>query len=430
VKALLLAAGRGSRLQRSEPKPLTPLLGLTLIERIIFSLQQKGIDEVVVVTGYKSREVAETLKRKLKGKPIKLTFIENPEWERGNGVSTLCAKKILKNEDFLLLMCDHLFEPELLERIPEKNDKCAVCIDKNLSSVFDLEDATKIQIEKGSPKRIGKTLEKYDAVDCGIFYCTPELFQALEKTISEGKYQLSDAIQHLIDRDRIDVIDVSGCFWVDIDTEKSLRFAEKRMLEKLSKPTDGIISRSFNRKISKHITRQLVKTNITPNAVSLIAFLLIVLSSTLFATGIWTYLLIGGILVQLSSILDGCDGEIARLKFEKSRYGGFFDSLLDRYADALVILGLVYGHWRVHGDALIWAVGFLALTGMFAFSYTNARYEAVFEARGLTFRRDLRLFLIALSAIFNQILPVLLILGVLTNLQVIQRVVSFRHAPA
>ncbi len=430
MRALILAAGRGSRLHQPEPKPLTPLLGLTLIERIIFSLKQKGIAEAVIVTGYRSSEIIEKLKERKTG--IKLTFVENPDWEKGNGVSALRAKSILENEDFLLLMGDHLFEPDILEPVSKKhdNDKTAVWIDRDLNSVFDLEDATKIQIEDGVPVEIGKNLENYDAVDCGIFYCTREIFTALGRTVSEGKYQLTDAIQYLIYKGRLDIRDVTGRFWIDIDTEKSLKYAKQRLLDSLSKPTDGIISRLLNRRISKHITRQLVETDITPNMVSIIAFLLIVFSSVFFALGEWVYLLIGGILVQFSSILDGCDGEIARLRFTGSRYGAFLDSILDRYADSLIIFGLAYGYWTHNEGFLVWALGFFALIGVFVFSYTNARYEAIFESsesRGIPLRRDMRLFILAIGAITNQILITFLVLSVLTNLEVMRRTVITRH---
>jgi len=60
--------------------------------------------------------------------------------------------------------------------------------------VFDLEDATKIQLGRNKPKVIGKGIKNYNAVDCGIFYCTSEMFDALEKEIGEGKYELSDAV--------------------------------------------------------------------------------------------------------------------------------------------------------------------------------------------------------------------------------------------
>ncbi|MCX9012928.1 MAG: NTP transferase domain-containing protein [Candidatus Methanoperedens sp.] len=428
MRALILAAGRGMRLQQAVPKPLTPFLGLTLIERIIQSLKQKGITEVVIVTGYLSSEVIEKLNESKTG--IKLTFIENPEWEKGNGVSALRAKPVLENENFLLLMCDHLFYPDMLEPLSGGSDKSAMWIDRDMDNVFDIDDATKVRLEGKVPGKIGKNLKDFDAVDCGIFYCTNEIFAALERTVSEGKFQLADAVQYLADKGRLDIVDATGKFWIDIDTGKSLRYAKKRVLDSLSKPTDGAISRLFNRRLSKHITCQLVKTGISPNTVSVIAFLLTFFSSVVFAFGERLYLLIGGILVQFSSILDGCDGEIARLKFISSRYGTFLDSVLDRYADSLVIFGLAYGYWRSHGDFLVWALGFFALAGVFAFSYTNARYEAIFETPEqikVPLRRDMRLLIIAVGAVTNQVLITFLILAALTNIEILRRMIVVRR---
>lgn len=426
MKALILAAGRGKRLQQSKPKPLTPLLGLTLIERSLHTLKEAGIDEAVIVVGYRGREIINYLQKKTP--PIRLQFVENTEWELGNGTSVLSAKPVLEGEHFLLMMCDHIFETGIITRLMQPRKRCAITIDHNLDHIFDLEDATKLQIEHSTPLRIGKRLETFNAVDCGIFYATPELFTALETARAEKKYQLTDAVQHLIKQHRIDTVDVTGKFWMDLDTPESLQHAEQHLLHNLTKPTDGIISRTLNRRISRHITRLLTKTNITPNQITLAAFSLIPISALFFATGNWLHLVIGALLIQASSILDGCDGEIARLKFQKSRYGGFLDSTLDRYADALIILSLAYGHWRQHADASVYLIGFFALMGVFAFSYTNARYEDLFENTHihLHLRRDLRLLILALGALANQVVAALLILAVLTNLEVTKRLVSLR----
>jgi len=98
MKALIIAAGKGSRLKSLtivEPKPLIQLLGLSLIERIILTARQAGIDEFVIVIGY----LEEKIKDKLgdgKRYGVKITYIENLEWQRGNGVSVLKVKEFLE----------------------------------------------------------------------------------------------------------------------------------------------------------------------------------------------------------------------------------------------------------------------------------------------------------------------------------------------
>nr|QNO53527.1 bifunctional IPC transferase and DIPP synthase [Methanosarcinales archaeon ANME-1 ERB6] len=202
MKAVILAAGKGERISKgksklsaeSKQKPLIPLLGLSLIERAILSAKESGIYDFVVVVGHRSEEVVKYVEAKQKRLGVNIDFVENEEWEKGNGVSVLKARDALKEENFVLLMCDHVFDSSILKELlvyaKNRRGKCVLCVDKP-ENVFDLEDATKILLERNKPKAIGKGIENYNAVDCGIFYCTPAIFNALEKEIEEGmSYQM------------------------------------------------------------------------------------------------------------------------------------------------------------------------------------------------------------------------------------------------
>ena len=116
---------------------------------------------------------------------------------------------------------------------------------------------------------------------------------------------------------------------------------------------DGYISRYVNRKASEPIARLLTRTRLTPNEVSWGAFGIAVLSFVSFISG-WN--IAGGLLAQLSSIVDGVDGSLARLKGMSSAFGGFLDSVLDRYADILIVLGLTIWSFynEVYRDIWIW----------------------------------------------------------------------------
>ncbi|MBL7118281.1 MAG: NTP transferase domain-containing protein [Candidatus Syntrophoarchaeum sp.] len=441
MKAVILAAGKGERLSKgksklnAKPKPLIPLLGLSLLERAILSAKESGIYDFVIVVGYRSEEVVKYVEEKQNRLGLNIDFVENEEWEKGNGLSVLKARETLKEEDFVLLMCDHVFDSsilkELLEYAKNRERKCVLCVDEP-ENVFDLEDATKILLERNKPNAIGKGIKNYNAVDCGIFYCTAEMLDALEAEIGKGKYELSDAVQCLIDCDKLEVFDIGGRrFWCDIDTQESLEYAKNKMLKSLEKPTDGIISKCINRKISKRITARIVNTNLTPTQITIISFIMALASAAFFLLGEHKYLVIGGILAQASSIIDGCDGEVARLKFLTTDYGAFVDSILDRYADGIMILGLIFGYWMLHGGISVWIIGLFALIGSFMISYTNARYEGVFErpggGRGIPIRRDMRVFMIMIGAFLNQVLVMLLLLAILTNLEVVRRVFSIKR---
>jgi phosphatidylglycerophosphate synthase len=109
----------------------------------------------------------------------------------------------------------------------------------------------------------------------------------------------------------------------------SRRTAEDRLLQSLLKATDGLISRNLNRKISLRVTRLLLDTSLTPNQMTLIAALFGVAAIGVVAWGGFGWLVPGAVLLQIQSILDGCDGEISRLKYIRSRLGEWLDQVLD-----------------------------------------------------------------------------------------------------
>jgi len=193
---------------------------------------------------------------------------------------------------------------------------------------------------------------------------------------------------------------------------------------------DGFISKHINRKLSEPIARLLVRTRLTPNQATWSAFGIAALSFASFVLG---YNILGGILAQLSSIADGIDGSLARLKGITSAFGGFLDSVLDRYADALIVLGMTL--WSLFHESYpqIWLVGFLAIVGTLSLSYTRARidpkHRVIFDKGLLSIAsRDIRLFLVMLGGVTGQVYFCLLLIAILTNLLVFYRLVySYRY---
>lgn len=198
------------------------------------------------------------------------------------------------------------------------------------------------------------------------------------------------------------------------------------------KPTDGLVAKHLNRRISRRITQVILKSryDISPNQMSLVSNVISIIGGVLLAT---PFPIIGGSLIQLGSILDGCDGEIARATGRESKSGAVLDAILDRIADGFVILGmtafiLLYvsvplsivlspQFWSV----FVVCIGFLALVGSFGISYSTARAEATLNEKypRIIAGRDVRLFVIFIAGIFSQLfswtmLVFLVILGVLT----------------
>ena len=176
--ALILAAGNGSRLvtvSEGKPKPLVELNGRPLIEHILLGAREAGIERFVVVAGFRADAIRSWAERqRLDGTQIEV--VENPQYKtKANGISVLQARHLIA-EPFLLLMADHVFEPETAAALLRQRvgpGEAILAVDTKLDSIFDMDDATKVRRKGPYIIDIGKQLSQYDAVDTGMFLCTP-----------------------------------------------------------------------------------------------------------------------------------------------------------------------------------------------------------------------------------------------------------------
>jgi len=204
------------------------------------------------------------------------------------------------------------------------------------------------------------------------------------------------------------------------------------LAQRLAKDRDGPVARYLNRRLSIPLSLWLASnTRLTPNQMSFLSFGIATIAAALFAGGKRAGLAAGGILAQVSSVLDGCDGELARLRGASSPYGGWLDSVLDRWADGLIIAGMAAAGWRLYGTALPWWLGLLALVGAMGVSYSESRYQAAFgrplPPKGhLPAKRDVRLLLVMLGGLTGQIVPALVLIAGLSIAEVLRRLWVYR----
>lgn len=438
MKALILAAGNGTRMQpvtRGRHKSLMPLLGLKIIERVILGAKEAGISEFVIVTGYKGKDL-----RKFLGSGKKynasISYVHNNNWEKANGISALLARKHF-SENFALLMSDHVFDPNTLSRIQKlklKKNECVLAVDKNLDRVLDVDDTTKVLGKNNKIVDLNKDLKNYNAYDTGMFICSPHIFEVLKKTIAVAKNSLSDGMRVIAKEGNLRSMDNKGKFWADCDTWEDIKFARKKFINTLTKDEDGIISKRFNRKISTLISRYLVNTPITPNIISFTILVMSIPTFLLLAEGIYPWLIFGGLLIQLMSILDGVDGEIARMKFRGSSWGGFLDANLDKYVDTAVVAGMTLGYLKVTGDFWIIPISLFLIFGLGLDGYMPNKFQVITGEKLkfsmlkiINIKRDTRLLILSLGAILNLILLSFITLLVFYHLKVFIRLISARR---
>lgn len=167
-------------------------------------------------------------------------------------------------------------------------------------------------------------------------------------------------------------------------------------------------------------TRLLEKTHISPNGVTIIGFLLSLLVAPLVILLSYT---LSCIMVFVTGFFDALDGAYARMINRVTARGGFIDSVLDRYSDAIIIIAIIYAGLC----SVVW--GIIALVGSLLVSYTRARVEAFGVVKRFVVgfaERPIRLLLIGSALLLENWFPrtincVVIVLAILTHLTVLQR---------
>ena len=229
-EAVILMAGMGSRLGAAGgtfAKPLVQIAGQPLICYTIDALARAGVRTVHAIMGSNSERLAAEI-APLFPPDVRLNVVFNPEWRKQNGVSVLAAAAHVKTP-FILAMGDHLFDFDVLEALLAGSDFAQVnlAVDRKIDSIFDLDDATKVQADGNRLVAIGKQLEGYNAIDTGVFLCSDEIFTYLRAAQREGDCSLSDGVRLMAADGKVRAVDIGDAWWQDVDTPEMLQRAEE-----------------------------------------------------------------------------------------------------------------------------------------------------------------------------------------------------------
>jgi phosphatidylglycerophosphate synthase len=176
----------------------------------------------------------------------------------------------------------------------------------------------------------------------GIYALTAEAGRDVAKHCPSGIHNLEELHAWLLLTRSVQCLPVPSEMWQRILSPDDRISAERKLDRWLVKPTDGVFAR-MNRRISIPISRQLIKLPITPNMVSLFTLVVGFASGLLFASGGYWNMLAGAVLSVWASILDGCDGEVARLKLLESDFGCWLETICDYLYYLFIFAGMAIG---------------------------------------------------------------------------------------
>ena len=303
--ATLILAGSGNAAPGS-PSGRTVLLGLPLVRRAALAAERAGFDRVYVLgaeTNTSAAVLEGTIARPFPG-----------ELPRGRIV--LLADRVVASPQSLRSLRDAPAEPGQLYRVGS-------------GALFDTADPDSLALETvlGPDARLESVVSAWAAV-----------------------LPPSPAAAPVVPP-------------FEVTSASEIAAAEDLLLKGLVKKEDGILTKLISRKVSLAVSRRLARTPMTPNAMTLVCAVLGLLAAWSFASPQHGRQVLGGALFLLHSILDGCDGELARLKFQESRLGGVLDFWGDNIVHVAVFSAFALAWQDASGESWPLVLGAMAVGG-------------------------------------------------------------------
>ena len=350
------------------------LLGLPLLKRALLMAHKSGVQHFNIICQQQDKTEIEKLAddRLITDKDIQLdlNLLENinPQELQAN----------IKEKHFLLLSDHMVYDPMFLQNILTKEMETKqswLLLEVNGPSP-DALLKVKINSQQDRIQKIGSDLEDYQGVSCGLALVESSNISQLIASLKQ-EYSLSGLekfYQRWLLKSEILPVDVDPGFCFLIHSNKTFKLAEKRLLNTTRKDTDGFVSRHLNRYISLFLSRWLLKWHITAKQVTLTNLLLGVVSAIFMALGGHINSVIGGFFFQFTSIVDGSDGEVAKLSFQESKAGARLDTLCDKIITFIFFTAMSIGLFRSQGNSIYIILGGLSLFSMGFLYYLLALY--------------------------------------------------------
>ena len=309
---------------------------LPLVLRAILSAKSAGTDRIIVVVDPANSAAIRSTLAKTRRLPDSVEWIEAaPE----SAIAIALRQVAVSAERVVLVMGDRSYHPSLYRMVSEWKPECGALeltsADKPIGMTVLFRELAEDIVKIGA-----SLIHDTDDLHAGMLSCQvvgPDGTAVWTKTVSDD-------------------------LWQAVHTEEDRAAAEEKLDRWLVKPTDGVFAR-MNRQVSIPISHQLIKFPITPNMVSLFTLGVSFMSGLYFAYGGYWNTVVGAGLSLWASILDGCDGEVARIKLQSTAFGCWLDTACDYLYYLFIFVGMTIGLVRSTGRASFMAWGGALFTG-------------------------------------------------------------------
>lgn len=243
MKAVILAAGEGRRLRpftETMPKVMLPVANKPVLEYVIDAVKTSGINEIVLVVGYKKEVIMDYFKDY---EDINITYVVQ-EKQLGTAHALMQTKDLIDG-DFLVLSGDNIIDHRGIEKLLKEKSKYSMLIKEHVHpSKYGV-----VVVEKNILKEIVEkpAEEGGKFISTGIFKFPDSIFEKVEEITSQGVYELTDVIQLVVDRGE-KIRSIRSDFWMDIVYPWDLLIVNERMLHTTKTSTSGVIENGVTMK--------------------------------------------------------------------------------------------------------------------------------------------------------------------------------------
>lgn len=358
------------------------VLGHPLIARAIISAARAGVRDFLVVCD----EGADSLAAMLDGNRVLARH--DCVVECVSAAKVKADAKIAKRlaAGFLLLSDTAVVKQEMVAKFIARTvarGSSVLLLDSDTRSVRDCDGVWRVRLDEksGKLKDAGQDLDAWNASWTGLALCPGTVFQKLlQEFIKRPADGIRRAFLKLFPPATTGFTYCAQEYALDVRTEQMAVRAEKILLASVRKPTDGFVSRHFNRYVSLFLSRWLIRVGASPNFISGANLLLGVLASVLLALGGHGNAIIAALLFQFTSIVDGSDGEVAKLTWTMSPNGAWIDTICDQLTYVMFFVALPLGLYFDRtiltdaGNPLFIVLGGLTLVSFAVMFWLMSRY--------------------------------------------------------
>jgi phosphatidylglycerophosphate synthase len=303
------------------------MLGWLLLKRTIFQLNDWSVKRVYLLHRESDRLTVQALTSDLQVQGLGINLVPVVPTSKQDSLS------ILPTGPFLLVMDGAVYNPECGGRLQTLN--------------FALGKSVPLMEIRSSHRFTGLALCTPDRIEDLISHCLAAWRQGHSKEFMSSLFPCASSSP----------VEGKSCCGIVQNSRRARRRAEHLLLEQGRKPSDGFVAAHFNRHISLFISKYLLRMHVSPMLVTLSNLLVALVSCWFIARGGYLNGAIGGLLFQISSILDGCDGEIARINHCSSEAGARLDNLCDIVTLLVFSASLPIGIFRATGSPTYLIVG-------------------------------------------------------------------------